>query len=196
MSQLILASSSLPRKSLLTRLAIPFEAVSPDVDEAILPNENPRDLVLRLAKKKAQAVATKYPDSLIIGADQVCVVGNKIFSKPSSLEDAEQQLKLMSGKEITFLIGLCLLNSKDDTDQTAVETIAVSFRELSTETIQNYLKKENVLNCAGSFKVEGLGIALVNKIIGDDYTALIGLPLIRLTAMLEKAGVLVFCPLL
>jgi len=170
---------------LLQRLKIPFECVSPGVDETPLPNEKPAAMVLRLAQEKAQAVAQQFPDSLIIGADQVGVIENTILGKPLVYENAIKQLLLMSGQRVRFLIGLCLLNTKDNTSQVVLETFDVVFRTLTLQMIEDYLKKEPALNCAGSFTVEGLGISLVEKLQGDDYTALIGLPLIRLVTMLK-----------
>lgn len=187
MQPLILASTSVPRKLLLERLQIPFTCAAPDVDETSLPDEKPDELVLRLAKQKAEAVAPKFSNALIIGADQVGVLDNTIICKPLIHEQAIKQLLMMSGKRIKFLIGLCLLDTKNNTQQLALETYDVTFRTLSLSTIQNYLKKEAVLNCAGSFSIEGLGISLVAKLEGHDYTALIGLPLIRLVSMLNKA---------
>jgi septum formation protein len=187
--QLVLASSSKPRKLLLQRLGMPFKVIASNVDETPLLNEPPRDLVLRLAKQKAIALANQFPDALIIGADQVGVLDNTILCKPINYEQAIKQLQFMSGKRVQFLIGLSLLNTKDNTYQAHIETFDIVLKELSLAMIENYLKKEDPLNCAASFKVEGLGISLIEKMIGDDYTALIGLPLVRLIKMLENVGV-------
>lgn len=186
--QLILASSSQPRKSLLERFKIPFTCVNPDVDETPHDNEDPKQLVVRLAKEKALAVSSQYPDALIIGADQVGILDQTILSKPQNHENAIKQLQMMSAKRIKFLIGLCLFDSKIKSEQICLETYDVVFRHLTIQMIENYLQNESALNCAGSFKVEGLGIALVDELQGEDYTALIGLPLIRLRKMLASAG--------
>ena len=188
MHKLILASTSQPRKMLLERLLIPFDIVAPDVDETPILNESPRDLVLRLAEAKAKKVAQQYPDALIIGADQVGVFDNKIVGKPLTLDNAKKQLHEMSGKKIIFYIGLCLLDAKNNTQQLALETFDVVYRALTAPMIEAYLKKEQPLQCAGSCKAEGLGITLIEAFEGKDFSALIGLPLIRLTQMLEQAG--------
>jgi MAF protein len=188
MRKLILASTSQPRKMLLERLLLPFDIAAPDVDEAPLLNETPQDLVLRLAEAKAKKVAEQYPDALIIGADQVGVFEDKIVGKPLTLDNAKKQLHEMSGKKIIFYIGLCLLDTKSNKQQLAVETFDVIYRTLSTAMIDAYLKKEEPLQCAGSCKAEGLGITLIEAFEGKDFSALIGLPLIRLTRMLEEAG--------
>lgn len=188
MKKLILASTSQPRKMLLERLQISFECAAPDVDETPLLNEKADKMVLRLAKEKAQAVRNKFPDALIIGADQVGVLDGMMLGKPLVYEQAVKQLRMMSGQRIEFFIGLCLLDAKNKSHQIALEKFTVVFRKLSMQMIENYLKKEHALNCAGSVTVEGLGIALLEKLEGEDYTALIGLPLIRLTKMLEEAG--------
>ncbi|MDX1900409.1 MAG: nucleoside triphosphate pyrophosphatase [Gammaproteobacteria bacterium] len=189
MRSIILASTSKPRKKLLEQLKIPFQCVVPDVDETPLLHEEPAQLVQRLAKEKASIVAKKYPDSLIIGADQVGLVDDTILSKPLTHDAAVAQLKKMSGKTIRFLVGLCLCDTANDTCQISLESYDIVMRSLTNEMIEKYLQKEDVLNCAGSFKLEGLGIALIEQLRGDDYTMVIGLPLIRLIKMLEKAGV-------
>lgn len=183
---LILASSSPSRKMLLERFKCSFLSVTPNVDETPLKNESPKNLVERLALEKAQVVAQQYSNALIIGADQVGVLGDSILCKPLNLEDAFNQLTLLSGKRLRYLIGLCLLDSENNQIQITVETYDVVFNKLTPSMIQHYLANESVLGCAGSFKVEGFGIALVNQLEGDDYTALIGLPLIKLRQMLEN----------
>lgn len=186
---LILGSSSKPRKMLLERLKIPFEIVSPDIDETPQAGESPEKLVQRLAKEKAKKIAQAYPDAIIISADQVGVLNNEVLCKPLDIENAMLQLKKMSGNAVEFFIGLCVFDVKNNHEQIALENFSVSFRQLTQKMIENYVKKENVLECAGSFKAEGLGIVLVEKFHGDDFTALIGLPMIRLINMLEKMGV-------
>lgn len=185
MKQLILGSSSPARRALLPRLQIPFETFSPDVDESPLPNEQAPDLVMRLAELKAKTIAKTYPHALIIGADQVGVLDGHILTKPITHENAVKQLRLVSGRMARFYTGLCLYDAKEDHLQSALETYDVYFRELSDSDIEDYLQREQVLQCAGSFHAEGLGITLIEKFAGDDYTALIGLPLIRLAGMLS-----------
>jgi septum formation protein len=183
--QLILASSSKPRQMLLQRLQIPFLVAPSHIDETMRPDENPSDMVLRLSQEKAYAVSNQFSNAIIIGSDQVGCIDGHVLGKPLTYENAIKQLTLVSNKRVQFLIGLCVLNTADNTRQLALETFDVQFRELTTKMIENYLENENALECAGSFKAEGLGVILAEKLIGDDYTALIGLPLIRLTRMLE-----------
>lgn len=183
---LILSSSSPARRDLLERLQIPFTVVSPDIDESPKHNEIPFEMVKRLAIEKAKKSAEQFPDALIIGCDQVGTIDAKVLTKPLEHDNAVQQLKFVSGKTVRFLTGICLYDAKTQYIQHAVETYDVHFRKLSESTIKHYLEKEDALFCAGSFHVEGLGIALIEKLAGDDYTALIGLPLIRLTEMLGK----------
>lgn len=185
---LILGSSSKPRQTLLKRLQVPFTIAEPNVDETPLKDETPTDLVLRLAAAKARKIAESFPDALIIGADQVGVLDAEILCKPMTHENAIIQLKKMSGRNVEFLIGLCLYNAKNQTQQISLEKFSVTFRHLTPQMIENYLQKEHALHCAGSFKAEGLGIALVKEFHDTDFSALIGLPLIRLTHMLEQAG--------
>jgi septum formation protein len=188
MQKLILASSSKPRLSLLQRLQIPFDVVVPDVDETPLPHETPSQLVVRLAEKKARAVADKHPDALIIGADQVGVLRNEIQGKPHTYENAVKQLQQASGQRMRFFIGLCVLDAKTATHQMALEEFDVIYRQLTQTMIEKYLQKEQPFECAGSCKAEGLGIALIHEFQGTDFTALIGLPLIRLVNLLEHYG--------
>jgi septum formation protein len=186
--KLILSSSSKPRKDLLQRLQIPFEILAPELDESALLNEAPEELVLRLAKEKAEKASEQFPDALIIGADQVGVLDNHILGKPETLEKAAKQLQAVSGKTIQFFIGLCLFDSRTQTHQLTLEKFKVVYKTLSPLMIEQYLKKEQPLQCAGSCKVEGLGITLIEDFEGKDFTALIGLPLLKLVRMLEKAG--------
>jgi MAF protein len=186
--QLILASTSQPRRELLQRLLLPFEVSGSEVDETPLANESPEKLVLRLAEAKAQAVVKKFPDALIIGADQVGIVDEKIQGKPLTYENACLQLREASGKKIEFFIGLCLLDARDGSRQVVLEKFDVLYREITDEMIENYLRKELPLQCAGSCMADGLGITLIEEFQGKDFSALIGLPLIRLVKMLERAG--------
>lgn len=186
MPQLILASTSPRRRALLEKLAIPFECAAPEVDETPLPGEAPRHLVLRLAQKKAQSLAHRYPSHLIIGSDQICVLDGEITGKPLTEENARQQLLKARGNIVTFYTGLALYNSATGHLQTEVEPFDVHFRHLSEAEIDDYLRKERPLHCAGSFKSEGLGIALFERTEGRDPNTLIGLPLIALCQMLRR----------
>lgn len=189
MTQLVLASSSPYRCELLARLQIPFEVISPEVDETPLPNEAPQDTALRLAQLKARAVAEKYPDALIIGSDQVALLNEQQLGKPHTFENAKRQLLAASGQAVVFHTALCLLNSRSGNMQACVVPITVRFRALSVDQIERYLEKEQPYNCAGSAKSEGLGIALIERFEGDDPNALVGLPLIALVEMLNKEGI-------
>lgn len=184
---LILSSSSPARRALLSRLGVTFTPISPDIDETPKEGENVTQLVARLAKEKALASSKQFPDALIIGADQVGALDQEILCKPLNAERAFAQLKMVSGHVIRFYTGLCLYDAKTKSLQETIETYDVHFKKLSDAQIKNYINKENILNCAGSFQAEGLGITLIEKFAGDDYTALIGLPLIQLTNMLTQA---------
>ena len=186
MTKIVLASTSPFRRELLGKLGLPFDTDSPDIDETARAEETPEQLVARLAEEKARAVAQRHPDSLIIGSDQVAVIDGKIIGKPGDHEKAMAQLRSASGKTVRFLTGLCLYNSANDHKQLVVEPFDVVFRTLSDSQIDNYLKAEQPYNCAGSFKSEGLGIALFERLQGEDPNSLIGLPLIRLIRMLEN----------
>ncbi len=189
MQSLVLASTSPFRRELLGKLGLPFQCASPEIDESPHTNEQPEALVARLAEQKAKAVANDHPNSLIIGSDQVAILNKQILGKPGNHLRATQQLQQASGKAITFLTGLTLYNTTNHTLQTDVVPYIVHFRKLTNEQIENYLQKEQPYNCAGSFKSEGLGISLFQKLQGDDPNTLIGLPLIRLTQMLHNEGV-------
>ena len=186
---LVLASTSPFRKAILEKLHLPFEISAPKVDESPLSNETPRQLVERLACAKALKVAAAYPNALVIGSDQVAVIAGHIQGKPGTHEKAVVQLHQASGKTVTFLTGLCLYNSATGQSQSEVVPFKVVFRVLSGQQIENYLRAEMPYNCAGSFKSEGMGIALFERLEGEDPNTLMGLPLIRLIRMLEKEGV-------
>lgn len=186
MPSLVLASSSPFRRQILDKLNLDYECHLPDIDESPLNNEQAIDLVERLAIAKAQAVAEAYPNALIIGSDQVAVIDGKIVGKPHTHEKAAQQLKSASGNAVTFYTGLALHNNATGDTQSEVVPFSVHFRELSDGMIEKYLQAEKPYNCAGSFKSEGMGIALFEKLEGDDPNTLIGLPLIRLIRMLEN----------
>ncbi|MDV6343543.1 Maf family nucleotide pyrophosphatase [Nitrosomonas sp. Is37] len=187
--RIILGSSSLYRRELLQRLKLPFETANPAIDETPLQDETPEATALRLAENKAHAIAAIYNDALIIAADQVAVLEGIQLSKPLNYANAVKQLRLMRGKEIAFYTALCLLNSHTNRLQTCVVPYFVKFRELSDQQIECYLSKEQPYHCAGSAKSEGLGIALIERMKGDDPNALIGLPLIALVNMLLAEGV-------
>ena len=186
--RLVLASSSPYRRELLERLQIPFDVVSPEINETPHAGETPQVLVERLAIEKAKAVAQGLSNTLVIGSDQVAVHGNRIVGKPHTHEKAIAQLREASGKTITLYTGLALLNADTGKIQSEVVPYRVVFRELSEETIESYLIKEQPYKCAGSVKSEGLGIALLERFEGEDPNTLIGLPLIRLVRMLEQEG--------
>ncbi len=187
--KLVLASTSKYRSQLLSTLQIPFQVAAPDVDETPLPGESAEQTSWRLAQLKAQVVAKRFPDALIIGSDQVALLDGQQIGKPLTHDNAVRQLSAMRGKTVTFYTALSLFNAATGDMQTEVAITKVGFRNLSDEDIENYLKKEQPYHCAGSAKSEGLGIALISRIEGDDPNALIGLPLILLVGMLEKQGV-------
>jgi len=187
--KLVLASTSPFRQVLLDKLCLPFETAAPDIDESCQFGEDPQALVSRLAEAKAKAVKPEFPAHLIIGSDQVAVADGKILGKPGNYEHAQAQLGSFSGQVVTFLTGLCLYDSQQDDAQVAVERFDVHFRSLTAQQIHHYLIQETPYHCAGSFKSEGLGIALFDKLVGDDPNTLVGLPLIRLVQFLSNKGV-------
>ena len=189
MLPLVLASSSPYRRELLGRLRQPFTWATPAIDETPHPGESAEQLVRRLARAKAEALRASHPAHLIIGSDQVAVLGDTILGKPHDFTRASQQLQAASGTGVTFLTGLALLNSASGHCQVDVIPFTVHFRQLSPEQISRYLHAEEPYDCAGSFKAEGLGISLFRATEGEDNTSLIGLPLIRLVQMLDKEGV-------
>lgn len=189
MRQLVLASTSDYRKALLARLELPFITAAPGVDETPLADEDATQLVVRLASAKAQALAQRYPDHLIIGSDQVCVVAGKICGKPHTEARAREQLRAASGHSVVFYTGLALFDSRDGSLQVLCEPFSVDFRALTESEITAYVSKEQPLDCAGSFKSEGLGITLFDRLSGRDPNTLVGLPLIALCDMLRTAGV-------
>lgn len=185
---LILASSSPFRRELLTHLQIPFSCISPDVDETPLPNELPQETALRLAQVKARKIGESHADALIIGCDQVATIDNQQLGKPLTHANATRQLRLMRGREVIFHSALCLYNAATQHIQAEVVPYIVRFRNLTDAQIESYLNKEQPYHCAGSAKSEGLGIAIIEKMTGDDPNALIGLPLIALVNMLQNEG--------
>jgi septum formation protein len=189
MQNLILASTSPYRRELLGRLGLPFSIANPLTDESPLPGEAPEAIALRLSEAKARAVAASHPDALIIGSDQVATVNGRIYGKPGTHERAVAQLRELSGKTVNFFTGLCLYNARTGHSQIRGVPTLVTFRTLDDSEIENYLRREPAYNCAGSAKSEGLGIALLQSMQGDDPNALVGLPLIALCDMLRQEGV-------
>ncbi|WP_444944124.1 Maf family protein [Microbulbifer sp. ZKSA006] len=186
---LILASSSPYRRSLLQQLGIPFQQDSPHIDETPLAGEDAHALAQRLASEKARALRDRHPEALIIGSDQVASCRGQILGKPENRERAIKQLLACNGEKVAFHTGLSLLNSASGEQLSCVETFTVYFRQLSNAQIERYVELEQPYDCAGSFKVEGLGIALFEKLEGKDINTLVGLPLIRLTAMLNHFAI-------
>lgn len=189
MTQIVLASTSPYRRELLEKLALPFICAAPEVDETPIDGEDARQLVTRLAQAKAQALSKAYPNHMIIGSDQVCVLEGKIVGKPHTEEKAIEQLLIARNSIVTFYTGLALYNSQSGNLQTICEPFDVHFRHLSEQEIRNYVRKEQPLQCAGSFKSEGLGITLFERLAGKDPNTLVGLPLISLCEMLRNEGV-------
>ncbi|CAN5756254.1 Maf-like protein [soil metagenome] len=198
--KLILASSSAYRRELLGRLRLPFEAISPDIDESARDNELPEQTAMRLAQEKAEVIAKIRPDSVVIGSDQVATLNGEQIGKPGNHQAALRQLQKMRGHQVIFHTALCLLDARIkkknhsshfDLQLLNVQTL-VSFRDLSDQELDAYLHIEQPYDCAGSAKNEGLGIAIIEKIISDDPTALTGLPLIALTTMLRNVGFIFF----
>lgn len=186
--QLILASTSPYRRELLGRLQIPFEVFAPEVDETPHSGETPEQTATRLAEAKARVGGKHYPEALIIGSDQVATLDGLQLGKPHTHENATRQLRMMRGRNVVFNTALCLFNSRSGKVQNRLVPFTVSFRNLSDEQIERYLTKEQPYNCAGSAKSEGLGIALIARMSGDDPNALVGLPLIALIDMLQNEG--------
>lgn len=187
---LVLASTSPFRQQLLSKLHLPFSTAIPDCDETPHDGEPPQRLVQRLAEEKARSCSVTAP-SLVIGSDQVCVINGQIVGKPHTREKAIEQLLSQSGQAITFYTGLALYNTETDQAQVVLDTFTVHFRQLSREMATHYVDREQPLNCAGSFKSEGLGIALFERLEGDDPNTLVGLPLIQLVKLLENESVYV-----
>ena len=189
MQTLILGSSSPFRAELLAKLHLNFLTASPDIDESPSPNETPDQLVRRLAESKARKIADQYPDSLIIGSDQVAVLNGQVMGKPGNHLKAIEQLSAASGNTVTFMTGLALFNAATGNMQSEVDYFEVVFRELSAEQIEFYLTTEKPYQCAGSFKSEGFGISLFKELRGQDPNSLIGLPLVRLIELLANENI-------
>jgi septum formation protein len=188
-TQIVLASTSPYRRELLNRLGISFITTNPETDETPLEGETPENTALRLSESKARAVAAQHPNALIIGSDQVACLDGRVFGKPGNHENAVKQLQTMRGRTVNFFTGLCLLNSETGTAHLRGVPTLVTFRDLSDSEIENYLRKERPYNCAGSAKSEGLGIAIIAKMEGEDPNALVGLPLIALCDLLRIESV-------
>lgn len=190
--RLILGSSSKYRQELLSRLHLPFSVVSPNIDETPLAVESPLDTAMRLSVEKARFIAQNHPDALIIGADQVATVNGEQLGKAGNHANALKQLQLMRGKTVEFHSALCVYDARNGDFQVRDVVTLATMRDLSDEQLSDYLHIEQPYDCAGSAKVEGLGITLLEKVESDDPTALIGLPLIALTDMLRAAGVVFY----
>jgi septum formation protein len=187
--RLVLASGSPYRRELLQRLGLPFDVDAPQVDEAAREGESATALVARLAEAKARVVGGRHPQALVIGSDQVALLGTAVLTKPGTVPAAIAQLRALRGNSARFLTGLCLFNPDAGRVHIAVEQCSVAFRRLSDAAIESYVERERPLDCAGAFKAEGLGIALLESVQGNDATTLIGLPLIRLVTMLADEGI-------
>lgn len=185
---LVLASGSRYRAALLKQLQLEFSQASPDIDETPLSGETAEDYVNRLAAEKARALSAVYPSHWIIGSDQTCLLDGKITGKPGTSKKALEQLRSVQGRRVTFLTGLCLYNSQTGAQYQMVEPFHVHFRTLTDEELRHYINIEQPLDCAGSFKVEGLGINLFSALEGRDANSLIGLPLIGLCDLMRQAG--------
>ena len=188
MKNIILASSSVHRKKLLKQLKIKFKAISPDIDESRKKNEPINVFVKRLSIEKAKKIANNQKNSLVIGSDEIAVVNNRILGKPNNYANARKQLKYISNKIVTFKTGLCVIDTETNKRLTTIINYTVHMKKFSTSQIENYIKREKMLNCAASIRIEGLAISLVKKMNGSDPSSIIGLPLIKLTEYLKKFG--------
>ena len=188
MKKLILASSSIHRKKLLKQLKLKFIVIKPNIDESRKTGEEINNFVKRLSYEKAMKVATNNIDAFVIGSDEIALVEGKVLGKPKTVDNAKKQLKYLSGKKIIFKTGICVICISENKIYKSVVNYSLKMKKLSNNQIENYIKKEDMLNCAGSIRIEGLAIGLVEKTEGKDPTSIIGLPLIRLTTYLEKLG--------
>ncbi len=186
--KLVLASSSPFKKELFHKICKHFDTASPNINESRFDGESSLELSTRLALEKAKALVNDYPNHLIIGSDQVAMLGDTQLTKPGSFEKSVMQLTFSSGKSITFYTSLCVLNSKTGNHKIDVDICKVQMKNLSADSIKHYVEQDKPYGCAAAFKSEGLGIALFEKIEGDDPNALIGLPLIKLTSILSCMG--------
>ena len=188
MQKIILASNSSYRHELLSKIGLNFESIGSNVDETPYPGETAQRLTIRLSIAKAQALAPQYPNHLIIGSDQVATCNGQFLGKPGNFEQAKLQLETQSGQAVLFYTGLCVFNSSNDHYLTDLDCCTVHFRNLTTQQIERYLTVDRPYECAGSFKSEGYGITLIQKISASDPNALIGLPLIKLISLLTQFG--------
>ena len=189
MKKIILASSSKHRKKLLNQLKIKFSTISPDIDESRKRNESVDEYVKRLSIEKARKVADENKNAIVIGSDEVAVVDKKILGKPLKKVNAVKQLKMISNKSVIFKTGLCVIDTQTNKQYSSVTNYKIKVKKLTNNEILSYIDKEDILNCAGSIKLEGLAIAIVEKAYGNDPTSVIGLPLIKLRVYLSKMGV-------
>ena len=192
MKKLILASSSIHRKKLLKQLKLKFSVKKPNIDESRKKGESINNFVKRLSYEKAMKVALDNKDAIVIGSDEVAIVGTKILGKPLTASNAKKQLKLISGKKIIFKTGLCVMSLSENKSYLSIVNYSIKMKKLNDVQIDNYIRKEDMLNCAGSVRIEGLAIGLVEKTEGKDPTSIIGLPLIKLTSYLEKLNYKIF----
>ncbi|MGX2039195.1 Maf family protein [Methylocaldum sp. MU1018] len=191
MTKIVLASGSAYRQDLLRKLGLRFDSVSPGIPETPKTDEKPDCLALRLAKEKASALAPRFPDSLIIGSDQVAVLNGKQLTKPMTRDNTIRQLRASSGRCVTFYTAICVLNTATGEMKADIDRCSVCFRILTDGEIERYVDREQPFDCAGGFKSEGLGIVLFERFEGEDPNGLIGLPLIRLTRLLKSFGIAV-----
>ena len=189
MKKIILASSSKHRKKLLNQLKIKFSTISPDIDESRKRNESVDEYVKRLSIEKARKVADENKNAIVIGSDEVAVVDKKILGKPLKKVNAVKQLKMISNKSVIFKTGLCVIDTQTNKQYSSVTNYKIKVKKLANNEILSYIGKEDILNCAGSIKLEGLAIAIVEKAYGNDPTSVIGLPLIKLRVYLSKMGI-------
>ncbi len=188
MRKIILASSSIHRKKLLKQIKLNFIAISPDIDESRNKNESVNKFVKRLSIEKAMKIAVLRKNSIVIGSDEIAVVDDKILGKPLTRNNARKQLNLISGKKVIFKTGICVIDTNTMKKLSSVVNYSIKMRKISKNIINNYIDKEDMLNCAASIRIEGLAISLIEKATGEDPTSIIGLPLIRLITYLEKLG--------
>jgi septum formation protein len=186
--RLVLASTSPYRRQLLDRFGLPFTVAAPDVDESPLPGESAVDLVRRLARAKAEAIAERHPKSLIIGSDQLALCGRDVLGKPGSGERAIAQLKSLSGQRVAFNTAVHVVNSETGANEGHLDVTTVQFRKLTDEEIRRYVTRDKPYDCAGGFKAEALGLTLFDRVDSQDPTGLIGLPLIWLASALRRNG--------
>jgi septum formation protein len=187
-AKLVLASTSTYRRQLLERFGQRFTVADPDVDESALPGETPVDLVNRLARAKAETVARRNPRSIVVGSDQIALFGREVVGKPGNPERCIEQLKTFSGQRLVFHTAVHVIHADSGTGEGHLDLTTVHFRKLTVTEIERYVARDRPVNCAGGFKAEGLGISLFERIDSQDPTALIGLPLIWLSAALRRAG--------